>query len=250
MEPNLTTSNPLHAKWKRLKNFAVGWRSLLSSSEPLYLAAAQIQLLTNSKLWAAIRSCLDFLAAFLTLRVHAVTNSLIEGWTNKRLRAGVLIVLLSAPAWNLHFLFDLDGRSETWYWQNFAFYFNNIKGYMVLFFVAIGGFIAAPQKWKFRWWSLPLAFFAITEIYDRYFYDDYKDFQQVMPDWRMWGIMALCIPALFFSMNYLLYRKYHLKDGTAGRIVGIWRAPNIPRDLRCDRMEQLAQEAEQFNARV
>lgn len=120
----------------------------------------------------------------------------------------------------------------------------------MLFFVMVGGFIAMPQKWSFRWWALPFAFFSITEIYDRYFYDDYLDFQQGLPAWRFVGIVSLCVPAVLFSMDYLLYRKYHLKDGNSMRVKGIIRTPGVDADKKMNILESLMVEQENFNARI
>lgn len=206
--------------------------------------------LKNSKMLAATRNFLASLVASLTLRLGALAVRLKEGWTNRRFLTGAIIFLLALPAWKFHLLFDVNVRSEEWYWQNLAFFFNNIKWILILFFVMIGGFIAMPQKWSFRWWALPIAFFAATEIYDRYFYDDYLDFQQELPDWRVCGILALCVPAVLFSLDYLAYRKYHLKDGNAARILGVAKMKGVPAEVKMELMEKLALEAETFNERI
>lgn len=216
-----------------------------------WLSGLPVQILSkNSGFQVVIRNYRASLAAYLTLRRNSVWVSLTEVWSNKRLLAGLLIIILSVPLWKFHLLFDVNDRSGDWYFQNFAFFFNNVKGYMSGTFVLIGFFIALPTKWKFKWWILPFVFFCVTEVYDRYSYDDYLDFQQVTPSWRMWGVFALCVPAVLFSMDYLLYRKYHDKDATKARVKGIIRLPGLPAETKIDILEQLVIESENFNARI
>lgn len=249
MEPKtVVQSKPLLQQCSRKLS---GWRSLLSFSESLHLAAQAMVNLKDSALLGVIPSFLGGPVAFLTLRVNALRTSLTKGWANKRFRTGALIVMLGVPCWFMHRFFSVDTRMDDFYYVNFAFYFNNVKPYLCGFFVSIGFFLALPQKYSFRWWAIAIAFFCITELYDRTFvYNDPMDFQQSMPNWRVYGLFTLSMIAFAFSVDYLVYRYYHLENGTAARIIGIARVKGLPVDQKMDTIEQLAQEAEQFNARI
>jgi len=189
---------------------------------------------------------LDGLVAFLThLKVLVI-----EAWTNNRLRVGMLVGLVAVPSWYCHLLFSIDTRIEGFYYVNFAFYFNTIRPYLAGIFLATGVFIAAPQKWQFRWWALPVVVFCVTEIYAESFYTKWSDFYEIMPGWQVWIIGIFAVPALYFSLNYLAYRKYHLKDGTAARLIGIVKTPGISLEQKMDIMESLVKESENFNSRI
>jgi hypothetical protein len=52
------------------------------------------------------------------------------------------------------------------------------------------------------------------------------------------------------AMDYLCYRKYHLRDGNLARIKGIISAPNIPAEQKLAHLETLIAERENYNNRV
>jgi hypothetical protein len=139
---------------------------------------------------------------------------------------------------------------EDFYYVNYAFYFNTIRAYMCGILVATGAFVAMPQKWAFRWWALPVVVFCSTEIYAESYYTDWTDFYQAMPGWQVWLIIVSSVVPAYLSLNYLAYRKYHLKDGTAARLIGVARMKGMSPEQKCDLMEKLALEAETFNERI
>jgi hypothetical protein len=178
-------------------------------------------------------------------------NVLQEVVTNRRLLTGILISLLAIPAWRCYNWFDPDARIEGMaFWVNCAFFLNSVRGYLAFFFITTGTFILLPQKWAFRWWAIPVAVFCASEVYRMTQFTFWKDFYTDYPSWQMFLVFGMSVPALYVSANYLLYRKYHLKDGTAARIVGIVRAPGISRDEKWVMLEKLVAESENFNARI
>lgn len=236
----LHNSKPL---CERLSKF---WHSLLSFLRWPQCLAQTLWRNLKQKPAARLTSLVGPLVS-LTPRIHL---SLKEAWTNKRFRTGVLFLSL-APFmyWGYRFC-DINERNFDWYFINNAFYLNTIRQELAGIFLALGFFIAAPQKWAFRWFAIPVVVFCVTEIWLISGYTDWKDFYQAMPDWQVLVIAATCIPAMFFSFNYLLYRKYHLKDGNTARISGILRAPGLTTEQRFRLLEQLIEEQENFNARV
>jgi hypothetical protein len=177
-------------------------------------------------------------------------QSVKEVLSNKRLMSGLVVGLVAFPAWKCHLFFDIKERIEGFYYVNWVFYFNTIRAYLCGIFIATGFFIAAPQKWKFRWWALPVVIFCATEIYEESFYDHWTDFYNSMPLWQEMTLIAVSIVPFFFSVDYLVYRKYHLKDGNLARIIGLIKAPGLTADQKMVHLEKLAEECENFNARV
>jgi hypothetical protein len=203
--------------------------------------------LKSSITQVALPICLGGLDASQMHQILATTVS--EVWSNKRFRLGVFVGLVAIPAWFSHLFFNISARMDGFYYVNYVFYFNTIRPYMAMFFMVTGFFIAAPQKWKFKWFALPIAVFCLSEIISQSFYTSWQDFYNPMPMWEYSLIMVVSMPALFASADYLLYRKYHLKDGTAARVIGILNLP-IDWEQKKIHLENLRKEMENFNARV
>jgi len=58
-----------------------------------------------------------------------------------------------------------------------------------------------------------------------------------------------CIAALL-AIDYLCYRKYHLKHGTIARIQGIIRAPGISAERKLQLLEHESLQLENFQQRI
>jgi hypothetical protein len=172
-----------------------------------------------------------------------------EAWSNNRFRFGIAVGMMAFHAWKCHSFFDINVRDYNFYYINWVFYFHEIRPYMCGIFLATGFFIAAPMKWGFKWWSLPVVIFCGTQIYEMSNYHDYSDFHKQMPDWQFFTVFAFAVVSMYFSMNYLLYRKYHLKDGNAARVMGIMQL-DIPWDEKKKHLETLKEEMENYNARI
>jgi hypothetical protein len=182
--------------------------------------------------------------------VALLKNAITEFWTNKRLRLGFMIGVVAVPSWMSHLFFDIDARIDGFYYVNYVFYFNTIRGYLAFFFITTGFFVAMPQKWALRWWLVPVAIFCASEVYRVSQFDFWKDFYTDYPSWQMFLVFGLSVPALYVSINYMLYRKYHLKDGTSARLIGVVKCPGISVEEKMKMMEKLVEESEEFNARI
>jgi hypothetical protein len=172
-----------------------------------------------------------------------------EAWSNDRFRLGMAVGMVAFPAWKCHIFFDITARNPEWYFVNWVFYLNTIRPYLSAIFLSAGLFICAPQKWGFRWVALPVVVFCISEIVSQSFYTNWTDFYQPMPAWEICLLILAVTPAFMFSMDYLLYRKYHLKDGNAARVLGIMQL-DIPWDEKKKHLETLKEEMENYNARI
>jgi hypothetical protein len=181
--------------------------------------------------------------------LQVMRSSFVEAWTNKRFRVGVLVGMVAFPAWKCHLFFDINARDFDWYYVNWVFYLNTIRPYLAGIFLSAGLFFAAPQKWQFRWWALPVVIFCMSEITAQTFYNDWTDFHQPMPAWELCLLILFSAPALFKGMDYLLYRKYHLKDGNVSRIIGVIEM-DVAWSEKEKTLKQLAKEFRDYNARV
>lgn len=219
------------------------------SSLVLSLSVLALTRLRILKLMDALRIYQDGQAVLTSLLANMWVSAK-EAWTNKRFRVGVIVGMVAFPAWKSHLFFSIDTRIADFYYVNYAFYFNTIRGYLAFFFLLTGAFIALPQKWSFKWWAVPFAIFCATEIYAESFYTHWTDFYNPMPSWQVSLFMLFSMPAFYFSINYLVYRKYHLKDGTAARIIGISKTPGLSWERKGEIIEGLVHESENFNARV
>lgn len=194
------------------------------------------------------QTCRDGLHAFLTRSQLLII--LDELSSNKRFIAGVwLIAVTPLVFWGYRF-FDVEVRNYDWYYINWSFFMFQIKEEAAGIVAALGFFLVLPQKWAFRWFCIPLAIFCATEIFLMWGYDDWKDFHAAMPGWQVLTVVLTGIPALFFSADYLIYRKYHLRDGNTARIRGIIRTPGLTTEQRIVLLEQLINEQENYNARI
>lgn len=211
-----------------------------------------VKIQQKSYAWMAVlQTCLDGLVAVTMERSRThLLLSVKEALSNKRLMVGLMVGMVAFPMWKCHLFFDIDQEIAGFYYVNWAFYFNTIRAYICGIFLAIGFFIAAPQKWGFKWWALPLAIFCATEIYEQSLYDHWTDFYNPMPAWQQMTLIIVSMVPLFFSIDYLVYRKYHLKDGNIARIKGVIRMPNTDIKVKYELLEKLIAESENYNARV
>jgi hypothetical protein len=215
------------------------WHWLLSSLRG-WLSRAQIQLKTL-RLTAALQ---------INQVIQTVWTTTNEALSNPRFLCGVGIFLVAPWAYWCYRFFDIDARDYDWYYRNYAIYLNTIRAELAGIFIFLGAFIAMPQKWAIRWWAVPIVIFCVTNIYVISNITHWTEFYNTMPSWQVWAVTVTCVPALFFTANYFLYRKYHLKDGNLARVQGIIAAPGIPAELKVKLLEDLIRERENYNARV
>jgi hypothetical protein len=229
--------NKQSLQWER-KLLCV-WHWLLSSLQGL---VCRVQIRWRSlKQTAALQTC-------QVIRIASTTLN--ETLSNPRFLCGVGIFLVAPWAYWCYRFFDIDARDYDWYYRNYAIYFNTIRAELAGIFIFLGAFIAMPQKWAIRWWAIPIVIFCVTNIYVISKITHWTEFYNTMPSWQVWAVVLTCVPAVFFTANYFLYRKYHLKDGNLARVNGIIKAPGIPAELKIKLLEDLIHERESYNARV
>jgi hypothetical protein len=244
MKTQLINPQQCESYYKRSRS----WQSLPWLQDALQILTKKLK---GLEIPAALQTCLAGLDASQMRQIIVTAAS--EAWTNKRVRVGYVVGLLAVPSWFSQLLFDINARDFSWYYVNWVFYINSIRLYVCVSFLLIGFFIAAPQKWKFRFWALPVVTFLVTQVYEISYYTSWKDFYwEYNPPawWQVTAIIIVSVPALLISINYLLYRKHHLQDGNIARVFGMIKAPGIPAEEKINHLLKLVDESENFNARV
>jgi hypothetical protein len=220
--------------------------------------------------------------AFLRSHLKTAHRLVIRGWnvgrnnilvtynestTNKRVFAGLVLLTGVAPImyWaHLFFIcpeiphpfaFISDPVREGWHYKRVYYWlFTNREEF--LFGIGLSGyFLIHPQKSGYKYLLLLLIVPCYVEIiFQSLQITSWESFYT--PLWsveRGWQIAAFVLGAgvaVYQFMNYMVYRKYHLKDGNIARTHGIIKAPNIPAEQKLDILQQLVKESENFNARI
>lgn len=188
--------------------------------------------------------------------VHQVTPGgrvvLKEIASNKRHLVGGLFLLSGVLAISFHQFFLNEGlRDFSWYYVNSHYFYFTLRPYIILILWSAGFVLLIPTKYKLSFipFSLAHSLGWIGMLHYSLFVNSNKSFH-AFPNWYCL-VIGLCVGfAFIMSLDYLCYRKYHMKDGTLSRVKGIVKAPNIPIEVRYKHLETLVAEAENFNARV
>jgi hypothetical protein len=169
---------------------------------------------------------------------------------NKRLLSGVVIVLLSPFSLMAYKLFDSTVDDRSWYFTSMYWYMWSVGPYICCLFWSVGVFLLFPTKSSFRYVAIipGISFSATQIIHCTFFVHDHTSYHNHSLGEITFGVgMALSI---LLCVDYVLYRKYHLKDGNTARIKGIIKAPGIDANTKVTILESLVEESENLYARV
>lgn len=171
---------------------------------------------------------------------------------SKRYTAGVIFLLVVAPCSSIFYqLFSPAVFNTKWYYVNNYYFLYTLSPYLMLFFASVGIFLLFPVKCKTAYLAtvLPAGYALAKLTFFSFLVHSNEQFHQSAP----WFVMlAGCLMAIGFllTVDYLLYRKYHLRAGTLARIIGTIRMPNVKPDDKIRILEQQAMELENFNQRI
>jgi hypothetical protein len=191
------------------------------------------------------------------IRLYATLGCLAgkEIFSNDRKFVGSVTLMVSLAFWWAHLFFDYSTVIEGWYYKNWFFWFFTNREELTIGFGLIGFFLICPTKWDYKYALVPMIVYLLSEVVYQSFQIThwthfYKSLFSSERGWQLGLFVVVLILSAVKVIDYIAYTKYHLKDGNAGRIVGIWRAPDTSRDVKCDIMEKLAAESENLNARI
>jgi hypothetical protein len=215
---------------RKLKSFSL--RHFLSSQlEPSYYSALEAVL--------AHPGIQIFRAAFRELASN-----------RRHLFGGGLLVVGCASGMLYHFFEPLTINKD-WYFLNWYYFLYTIREELTLAFWAVGTFLLLPSKYKLAFIPCTLALaYSIAYIIHYYFFVDSLESFHADIYMTMWVAAVSLALGFIISIDYLCYRKYHLKDGNAARIIGIAQTPGISNDSKIAIMNTLIDESQNYNARI
>lgn len=151
----------------------------------------------------------------------------------------------------LYHFFNPLAINKEWYFLNWYYFLYTIREELAVGLWAVGTFLLLPSKYKLAFipCSVLLTYSIAYIIHYSYFVDSLESFHSDVL-FSMWVAAAALAIGFIVSVDYLAYRKYHLKDGTAARIIGIVRIPDVPAEHKMNIMEGLVKESENYNARI
>lgn len=174
-----------------------------------------------------------------------------EVLSNNRYTAGLIFLAVIAPLSSIFYqLFNPAATVEGWYYVNQYYFFYTLSPWVMLLIASTGIFLLFPVKCKTSYLATvwPAGYAIAKLIYFGLFVHTNQQFHQAAP-WFILLTGLLTAAGFLISMDYLLYRKYHLKHGTMARIIGIIKAPGIPAADKMRLLEDQSLELENFNQR-
>lgn len=174
----------------------------------------------------------------------------VEILQSKRFMCGIVLILLAPLTLVSYLLFDPAIDDRSWYYTNMFWYMHTVAPYLCLMLWSIGAFLLFPTKSSFRYIAmLPSTCLAVSMfIHLTFFAHDYQSFNS--PLWVAFLSGSMVAIALLIAVDFLVYRKYHTKDGNLKRVFGIILAPGIDADKKVTILKSLIEESENFYARV
>lgn len=174
-----------------------------------------------------------------------------EIFASKRYTAGVIFLLVVTPSSSIVYqLFNPAVSNNDWYYLNTYYFLYTLSPYLMLFFASIGIFLLFPVKCKTAYLAtvLPAGYAVAKLIYYSFFVHSNEQFHQPA-HWVIFLAGLFMAGGFLLTINYLLYRKYHLRDGTIARIIGVIRMPNVNPDDKLRILEKEAMDLVNFNQR-
>jgi hypothetical protein len=186
-----------------------------------------------------------------------------EVLTNNRVFVGVVLMGVGVFLYVAHLLFhhpevnspfafihETEVPIDVWYYKRWFYWFYTQREEFLFGFGLTGFFLRCPVKWGFRWSLVPLIAVCFTEIIQQsFFIDHYTDFF-TFPAWQIWFVVIASIIPVYICLDYAAYRKYHLKDGNAARVLGVFNLPQLSWDEKKPHFEKLNEEMQNLNSRV
>jgi hypothetical protein len=182
--------------------------------------------------------------------VHAGRVAFNEYSANRRHLVGAGFGVAGIVSIFLHTAFPESSRDFTWYYINWFYFIEVLRLWLVICFFSVAFFLHVPTKFKSIWVVFALTFAVGLGgcIHYSFFVDSFESYHS-FPVWEVVAISLALGAGFIKSIDYLCYRKYHLKDGTTCRIIGVIEM-DMPWDKKEQILKELAQEYRDLNARI
>jgi hypothetical protein len=185
-------------------------------------------------------------------------NGLYTFWENKRLRWGMLFLLIFAPASKFFYLlFPEGGFGEYlvnagpvkilntiemveggWYFATFRMYFFSIGELMAPVLSTVGIFLLFPKKYYPSYLiGVPFGYYLSMLVHRMFFVSDYQSFHMGATTTMTFTFLVLGV--VFFAVSdKVLFRKNHLKRASEARIIGLINMPGMGWNEKEDLIKQ------------
>lgn len=178
-----------------------------------------------------------------------------EIYSNDRKFAGSVMVMVSLAFWWAHLFFDYTTVIDGWYYKNWFFWFFTNREELTIGFGLLGFFLMCPLKWGYKYALAPLIVFLFSEVvYQSFQITHWTHFYRSMFSAERGWQLLVTVPVLILSgmkvIDYVLYTKYHLKDGNICRITGMIKSPGLTPDEKMPVLDKLVDEYQNLNARI
>ena len=187
----------------------------------------------------------------LPVRREALRGRVALEEVSKRQLVGLGFGMVGVASVYAYLLFPESARDYSWYYVNTYYFLFSLRLWFALIFISTACFLFAPVKYKSIWvvYALSVGIGFAGVLHYSFFVNSHETYHS-FPSWYL-IIFALSLGVGFIkAADYLCYRKYHLKDGNAARIMGIFSVDQLSWDEKKKHFEALKIEMEGYNERV
>jgi len=172
-------------------------------------------------------------------------NALVMLWADRRLRTGLITLLLLAPAARyMFFLFPQKGlgpylidwgpihlvnsiETNGWYYRTFYYYFRSIGDLLSPTIAMFGIFLLFPRKYYPSYLMvIPFGYFLTNLVHRMFFVNSFKSFHDGVAV-SLTITLFLFGAVIFLLSDKLVFGKNDLKRVSEARIVGLINTPGL-----------------------
>ena len=174
-------------------------------------------------------------------------NGLYTFWDNKRLRWGMLLLMLLAPlskffylllpeagfgdyllnAGPLQIINNVEGLENGWYFTSFYMYFFSIGELMAPVLSIFGIFLLFPKKYYPAYLvGVPFGYYLSMLIHRMFFVTNYESFHSGATTTMTMSFLLLGV-VFFMVSDKVLFRHNHRKRASEARIIGLINMPGM-----------------------
>ncbi len=175
-------------------------------------------------------------------------NGLYTFWDNKRLRWGMLLLLIAAPASKFFYLllpeagfgdyfinlgpFQIVNTLEVidgsgWYWLTLYYYFWSVGELLAPLLSIFGIFLLFPKKYYPSYLvGVPFGYYFSMLIHRMFYVYDFESFHGGFTTTMTFSFLLLGI-VLFMVSDKVLFRQNHKKRAAEARIIGLINMPGM-----------------------
>jgi hypothetical protein len=221
-------------------------KQLLSNSEPNLVKNTGINQTIKEKKSPSRLPELSEIINFDEIKLR-VDSGLYAFWDSKRLRWGMLLLMILAPLskffylllpeygigeylinfGSLQILNTVEGLENGWYFNSFYMYFFSIGELMAPVLSIFGIFLLFPKKYYPAYLvGVPFGYYFSMLIHRMFYVTDYESFHSGATTTMTLAFLLLGIVFFIVSDN-VLFRQNHRKRAAQARIIGLINMPGM-----------------------